>query len=97
MSAVMQPREQYTRAVTIFDATLRAMSADRYSAATPCADWDVRQLINHVVGEDRWAAELAGGRTVADVGDDLDGDLLGTDPIAAWSAAKDAAERPIKR
>lgn len=35
--------------------------------------------------------QLAGGRTVADVG----GDLLGTDPIAAWSAAKDAAERAI--
>jgi len=52
--------------------------------ATPCADWDVNALINHVVGENRWVPPLLGGSTVADVGDALDGDLLGDDPVAAW-------------
>jgi uncharacterized protein (TIGR03086 family) len=95
MTAEMSPRDQYTRAVTIFDAALRATPADRYTASTPCQEWDVRALINHVVGEDRWAAELAAGRTIADVGSDLDGDLLGTDPIAAWWAATMAATHAV--
>ncbi|MET8150286.1 TIGR03086 family metal-binding protein [Actinoplanes sp. NPDC049668] len=84
-------RELYTRAVACFDAVLRAVPGDRWSAPTPCAGWDVRALVDHVVREDRWAAELLAGRTVADVGDRLDGDVLGADPVAAWGAASAAA------
>ncbi|NMO53889.1 TIGR03086 family protein [Actinoplanes sp. TBRC 11911] len=91
----MTPREQYAKAVAIFDAAVRAMPPDRYTAATPCADWDAHALVNHVVGENRWAAELTAGRTIADVGGALDGDLLGADPVAAWSAARSAAARAI--
>ena len=29
------------------------------TAATPCTEWDVRELVNHVVGEDRWTAAVA--------------------------------------
>ena len=54
-----------------------------WTAATPCADWDVRELVNHVVGEDRWTKPLVDGRTIADVGNYLDGDLLGDQPVDA--------------
>ena len=40
----------------------------------------MRDLVNHVVGEDRWTVPLVEGRTIADVGSSLDGDLLGDDP-----------------
>ena len=84
-------RQLYSRAVAIFDVVLHAVPGDRWTAPTPCAGWDVRALVGHVVGEDRWAAELLAGRTIADVGDRLDGDLLGGDPAAAWRAASAAA------
>jgi uncharacterized protein (TIGR03086 family) len=61
------------------------------AAAHPCRDWDVRVLVNHVVGENRWIPPLLGGSTVADVGDALDGDLLGDDPVSAWHASTVAA------
>jgi uncharacterized protein (TIGR03086 family) len=62
-----------------------------WTAATPCADWDVRELVNHVVGEDRWTKPLVDGRTIADVGNSLDGDLLGDRPVdAARNAASEA-------
>jgi uncharacterized protein (TIGR03086 family) len=65
---------------------------------TPCADWDVRALVGHVVDENRWAPPLLAGRTIADVGDELSGDPLGDDPRAAWDAsatvASDAVARP---
>ena len=66
-----------------------------WSAPTPCADWDVRQLVNHVVGEDRWTKPLVNGRTIAEVGGSLDGDLLGDQPVAAARSAADEAVEAV--
>jgi uncharacterized protein (TIGR03086 family) len=81
----------HAEAMAAFDAAVRAVQPDQWQLSTPCLDWDVRTLVNHVVGEARWVVPLLGGRTVADVGGALDGDLLGDDPAAAWRAARDEA------
>lgn len=65
--------------------------ADRWHADTPCDGWDVRALVNHVVSGNLWAAELAAGRTIEDVGDRLDGDVLGPDPVGSYAASAKAA------
>ena len=83
--------ELYTAAADRFAAAVAAVPADGWAEATPCADWDVRTLTNHVVGEDRWVPPLLEGRTIAEVGTALDGDLLGADPAAAAAAAGSAA------
>ena len=63
----------------------------QWTAPTPCEGWDVRTLMNHVVSGNLWAAELARGGTIEDVGDRLDGDVLGGDPLAAYdTSAKEA-------
>ena len=54
---------------------------------TPCSEWSVRDLVNHVVGEDLWTAPLLQGSTIEEVGDRFDGDLLGDDPVARARAA----------
>jgi len=54
---------------------------------TPCDDWDVRTLLNHVVGGNLWVKPLVDGRTIEDVGDELDGDQLGDDFVAAYERA----------
>ncbi|MBA3606637.1 MAG: TIGR03086 family metal-binding protein [Actinomycetota bacterium] len=74
-----------------FTARVAAVPDDRWDDPTPCTDWNVRQLVNHVVGEDRWTVPLLAGRTIADVGGSLDGDLLGDDQLAATRAAADDA------
>ena len=76
------------------EATGRIVSGvgpDQWEAATPCAEWNVRQLVNHVVSGNLWAAELAAGATIADVDDRLDGDVLGTDPSNAYDQSARAA------
>jgi uncharacterized protein (TIGR03086 family) len=83
--------ELYARAAHGFAAAVSGVPSDGWSAATPCTDWDVRALTNHVVGEDRWVPPLVEGRTIAEVGDALDGDLLGADPAEAASTAGSAA------
>ncbi|MEU6082449.1 TIGR03086 family metal-binding protein [Streptomyces sp. NPDC047108] len=71
---------------------------DQWPADTPCADWSVRDLVNHLVGEHLWAPWLLRGATLAEVGDRFDGDVLGDDPVAAWDTAavesKAAFHRP---
>ena len=70
---------------------MAGIPADRWHAATPCDDWDVRALVNHVVSGNLWAAELAAGRAIEDVGDRLDGDVLGPDPAGSYAASAKAA------
>ncbi|GAA3142114.1 uncharacterized protein (TIGR03086 family) [Kribbella aluminosa] len=84
--------ELHNRAVANFAELVSGVAADRWPAPTPCPDWDVRALVNHVVGEERWTPPLMAGKTIAEVGDGLDGDLLGEDPAAAASAAAREAE-----
>lgn len=77
----------YHRTVEGWADRVNAVGADQWENPTPCAGWTVRDLVNHVVGEDRWCVPLMRGRTIDEVGDSLDGDLLGDDPIASALAA----------
>jgi uncharacterized protein (TIGR03086 family) len=71
--------------------TLAGVSDGQWTAPTPNSDWDVRALVHHVVYGNLWAAELAAGKTIAEVGDRLEGDVLGSDPLAAYDASAQAA------
>ncbi|WP_344937569.1 TIGR03086 family metal-binding protein [Sphaerisporangium flaviroseum] len=73
-----------------------AMIDDRHwSAPTPCSEWTVRDLVNHLVVEQLWVPPLLAGATVSDVGDRFDGDQLGDDPMARWTEASVAAQRAL--
>jgi uncharacterized protein (TIGR03086 family) len=82
----LDARELYRRASAEFTARVHRV-CDRWTAETPCADWDVRELVRHLVEEERWAPPLLGGATIAEVGDRFAGDLLGADPVAAVDEA----------
>jgi uncharacterized protein (TIGR03086 family) len=81
----------HARSVELFLGRVRSVPDDAWTGPTCCPPWDVRALVNHVVGEDRWTAPLMTGQTIAEVGDRLDGDLLGESPVqAAEDAGKEA-------
>ncbi|MGH9118933.1 MAG: TIGR03086 family metal-binding protein [Acidimicrobiales bacterium] len=69
------------------EATGRVVSGigdEDWDADSPCEGQTVREVLNHLVAGNLWAAEVMAGRTIAEVGDRLDGDLLGVDPKAAY-------------
>ena len=81
----------YHRSVETWADRVNAVRPEQWDLPTPCREWSVRDLTNHVTGEDRWTVPLMRGSTMAEVGDGLDGDLLGDDPIrSALTAAADA-------
>lgn len=84
-------RDLYRRAQNAFGERVHGVGAEQWNAATPCVEWDVRTLVNHLVGEIRWAVPLFAGSTIAEVGAQFDGDLLGDDPVGAWDDAAPAA------
>ncbi len=82
----------YRRTVDGWNARVDAVDAHQWELPTPCADWNVRTLVNHVVGEDLWTEPLMRGSTIEEVGDVLDGDQLGDHPKVV---AREAATRAI--
>ena len=80
----------FHRALTRYGSLVHEIPDGGWSGSTPCTEWDVRALVNHLAGEIRWMVPLFDGKSVADVGDSLSGDLLGDDPVGAWDRAVDA-------
>ncbi len=81
----------HRRTVGEWTSRVESVGPDQWGSATPCAGWDARALVNHVVGEDLWTVPLLEGRTIAEVGDGLDGDLVGDRPVEAAAEAAAAA------
>jgi uncharacterized protein (TIGR03086 family) len=77
--------------------TVAGVLAGQLDDPTPCEGWDVRALLNHVVAGNEWAHELAGGKTIEEVGDRLDGDVIGDDPSAAYEASAERAAAAFMR
>ena len=91
----MDAVELYRRTTEEWTSRVRQVGADQWSGRTPCAEWSVRDLVNHVVGEQRWLPPLMAGATIEEVGDRFDGDLLGDDPSAVTGAAAEEAAAAV--
>lgn len=81
----------HRRALDATGAAVAATRADQLDQPSVCDGWSVRDLLNHVISGNWWAAELMAGRTIEEVGDRLDGDVLGDDHANAYRASAEAA------
>ena len=86
--SVMDILELFRGSVEEFDLRVSAISDEQWNNATPCTDWNARDLVNHVTAEDLWAPPLLTGSTVEEVGDRFEGDVLGDNPVDAWDSAR---------
>lgn len=85
----------YNRTVETWLARVEAVAPDQWDQPTPCREWSVRDLINHVVGEDLWTVPLMRGSTIQEVGDRFEGDVLGADPVRTARSAAQEATRTV--
>lgn len=67
-----------------FERRLNALTDDDWDKPTPCTEWNVRQLVNHIVSHEyRFADNLATDNTDYYVAS-RDDDFLGDDPQGSW-------------
>ena len=71
--------EVHARSLEHARRSVAGVADDQWDQLSDCDPWTVRELVNHVVTGNYWAAELGSGLTIEAVGDRLDGDVLGTD------------------
>jgi uncharacterized protein (TIGR03086 family) len=83
--------DDHASAVAAFERLLAGVAPDRLEAATPCPEWDVRALIDHVAGLHRNAASAAGEPVTPNATE------TETDPIRAFAAAAAAAQAALRR
>lgn len=87
----MTPAKFFAAALHHADRAVSQIKSDQWQSDTPDTEWDVRQLLRHMVYELAWVPDLLAGRTLAQIGDKYEGDILGRDPLASWQDAQQAA------
>ncbi|HVN52127.1 MAG TPA: TIGR03086 family metal-binding protein [Acidimicrobiales bacterium] len=83
--------EAHARALDATRVAVAGVRPDQWDTASVCDQWSVRELVNHLVAGNWWVAPLVEGRTIEQVGDRYDGDVLGDDPLAAYDASTSSA------
>src|SRR5262249_54463117 len=73
-----------------FERRLRLVGPEDWQRPTPCSEWDVRALANHVVGGNRRYVMLLHSASAAEVGATRTLDHLGDDPVASFATTADA-------
>ena len=77
-------RDLFLKASKNYEEAVHQIREDQWHMPTPCTEWDVRALMQHLVNEQLWVPPLLEGKTIEQVGDAFDGDNLGNDPVGAW-------------
>ncbi len=84
--------DYFVRASAFFGEIVREVADDEWELPTPCAEWDVRTVVAHVVVGDSQIPPLFAGETVEAL-QEYSPSVLGTSPIAAWRGTALAAIR----
>jgi uncharacterized protein (TIGR03086 family) len=87
----MDAKDLFGEAVKEAGSCVKRIEATELNNATPCSDWDLKALVNHMVYELAWAPDLLAGKRVAEVGNKYDGDLLRDDLTGSWQQVTEAA------
>lgn len=87
----------YTTIVFGFEHVLRLVPQEAWTNASPCDEWNARQVAGHAMAVVNNVAARAGVGTVVDVFKDLDA-IAGDDPLASFLPIRDrylaATDRP---
>ncbi len=84
------PVDQLAGALDDLERLVAAIADDQWAQPTPCTDWTVRELVNHVVGGNYLFAGILRGETTLpplEIRSQQGRDRLGDDPLAAYHDA----------
>lgn len=80
------------RAITITRRVIDGITPEQMGAATPCTEWDVRAVINHLVVGNKMVSAMAAGDTPPD----RNAVLVGADPKADFATSAREADAAFR-
>jgi uncharacterized protein (TIGR03086 family) len=80
----VDPKELYLYALNEAAKIVEQVEPEQMELPTPNIEWSVHDLLQHVTYELAWTADIVAGRTVAEVGDKYEGEVLNGDLIDVW-------------
>jgi uncharacterized protein (TIGR03086 family) len=79
------PIDRLATAILVTGHLVDAIQPEQWELPTPCAEWTVHAVVNHlVIGHLRFTAGVTGGAPPADA------EALGADPVGAYRTSADA-------
>jgi uncharacterized protein (TIGR03086 family) len=84
-------REIHERVALRFAQYVAEVPPDGWRGPTPCNDWDVRALVDHVVRWNTFMPDFLRGQTLAEMDRPFERDVLGDTPAASAEASARAA------
>jgi uncharacterized protein (TIGR03086 family) len=93
----MDLKALFKTSITQAGMAIKKARLDQCDLATPCTDWDLNDLVGHMLYEIAWVPELLEGRTVAEIGDRYEGGLGGDNPAALWDEYAEKALAAIEK
>jgi uncharacterized protein (TIGR03086 family) len=96
---VPDPLAPLTAALDGTGRLVRAVTAEQWQLPTPCSDWTVRQLVNHLVGGNRLCTRVLSGEPlppVEQLGRRGHEDQLGDDPVTAHDTSAGELLRALR-
>jgi uncharacterized protein (TIGR03086 family) len=80
----MDPKKLYLYALGEATKVVERVGPEQMGWSTPDTEWTVHDLLQHITYELAWTADIVAGKTIAEVGDKYDGELLNGDPVDVW-------------
>jgi uncharacterized protein (TIGR03086 family) len=87
----------FDSAIIIAGDVVKLVRPEDMHKPTPCTEWDVQALLNHMLYELAWVPELCANKTAEEVGDALEGDLVAGDVQHSWHAYAETARQSAEQ
>lgn len=94
------PVAPFAEALTEFSSLVRGVRDDQWDAPTPCPDWTVRDLINHMAGGHLLISPMLDGAPrpePEEIARRRSIDFLGAEPVASFDASADRIVEAFSR
>ena len=92
----MEQRELFLQSDAALRSVIDRITPEQLTLAAP-AEWTskenptIRDILAAHARDEAWVGDVLAGRTIEEVGDRFNGDLLGSDPIASYDRINDEA------
>jgi uncharacterized protein (TIGR03086 family) len=91
----MEPSELFIACLEQASRVVKQVTPRQFANATPDSEWNVRDLVEHMLYELLFVPDLLNGKTIAEIGSLYEGELIDEDAIDLsylWQRAADKAE-----